>query len=239
MLEFFMSLNDRQKIKELIIKKMGNKLKKEVLNNNLEHLVDEYIENQEFIKNNGSDPDELPTKDEMKWWFQDRPEPTEVEVEINGVKEECYEVAIDKYCTTDKIAMEVFKNLYKFKWKQGVDVPIQIKALVRLNKIAETTKNKNNKELIEARLSQIALIGVIRFYHMERKPYLCPSQINRAISFFKEALCFIDTMDDAKYKDTKIHGEFAIFDAFNTKEVKSEKKEKKRRKKTDQSDDAK
>lgn len=228
MLEFFMSLNDRQKIKELIIKKMGTKLKKAVLDANIEQLVDEYIENQEFIKKNGSSTNNLPTKSEMKWWFQDKP-PADKQIDTeNGKKEDCYEVDIDKFCISDKTALEIFKTLYKFSWKQGADVPPTIKRLISLLKISQSTKNRNNKEIIETRLGQIALIGTIRFYHMERKPYLCPSQINRAINYFKEALSLIDKIESGTFKDKKIQGEFFIFDAFKVKEeVKVPKKKKK------------
>lgn len=204
---------DRDDIKKKLLKRYAKKIKKSVLEKNIEGLIDEYIEHQEFVRKNGASTEDIPTKEQIKWWFQDEPQGIEVEISP-GVVEEAYEVQIDNICLKDKLAYEVFTTFYKYIWQQGKPVPTVIKQLIRLTKLAETTKNKKNKEAIRTRLANIALVGVIRFYHKERKPYLCPSQISRAITFFRNALLIIDKIESGKFKDKVVKGDLAIFDPF-------------------------
>lgn len=204
---------DREEIKKRLLKRYSKKIKKTVLDKNIEGLIDEYIEQQEFVRKNGKSIEDIPTKEQIKWWFQDEPQGIEVEVSP-GIVEEAYEVQIDNICLKDKLAYEVFTTFYKYVWKQGEEIPSVIKQLIRLTKLAETTKNKKNKEAIRTRLANIALVGVIRFYHKERKPYLCPSQISRAITFFRNALLVIDKIESGKYKEKVVKGDLAIFDPF-------------------------
>ena len=124
------------------------------------------------------------------------------------------EIQIDEICLKDPIASEVFKHLYKYKYKQGDEVPPIIKGLIKLIKLADMTKTGKNKTAIKLRLNNIAVVGVIRFYHLERRPYLYPSQINKAINFFRNALLVIDKIEGGSIKDGEIVGELPIFDAF-------------------------
>jgi hypothetical protein len=204
---------DREDIRKIILKKLSKKVKKIVLEQNMNGLIDEYIEKQEFIRKYGASIEDNPTKAQIKWWFQDEPKGMEVEV-APGKFEEAYEVQVDDICLRDKLASEVFQTLFKYKWKRGQKVPSGIQQLIRLTKLVERTKNKKNKEALKSRLSNIALVGVIRKYHLVRSPYMSPSQISKAINFVRKSLLSIDKLESAKYKDIEVDEEIAVFEPF-------------------------
>jgi hypothetical protein len=208
-----MPLYDREAIRKIIQKKYSKKVKKTVLAQNMEGLIDEYIEKQEFIRKFGASIEDNPTKEQIKWWFQEEPNGHEVEVSP-GKFEEAYEIQVDDICLKDKIASEVFKSAYKFKWKRGCKIPSGIQQLIRLTKLAENTKNKKNKEAIRTRIANIALVGIIRTYHLERSPYLCPTQITKTINHVLKSLLSIEKLESDKYKDVEVEEEIIVFDPF-------------------------
>jgi hypothetical protein len=208
-----MALYDRESIRKIIQKKYSKRVKKTVLAQNMEGLIDEYIEKQEFIRRFGASLDNHPTKAQIKWWFQEEPNGLEVEVSP-GKFEEAYEVQVDDICLKDKIASDVFQSVYKFKWKRGCKIPSAIQQLIRLTKLAENTKNKKNKEAIRTRIANIALVGIIRTYHLEKSPYLCPTQITKSINHVRKCLLSIDKLESAQYKDIEVDEEIIVFDPF-------------------------
>lgn len=204
---------DRDEIRSIIIKRYANKLKKTVLDKNIEGLVDEFIEKREFVRKNGKSIDDFPTKTDIKWWFQDKVSDHNIET-TPGEFEDALEINVDEICLDDPIATQVFKSLYRYTWKSGDEIDPVIKNLIKLTKIADASKSGAAKKKLRYRLNNIAIVGVIRFYHLERKPYLCVSQINTAINFFRNALLIIDKIDGGEYKDETILGEVSIFEAF-------------------------
>jgi len=205
---------NRDEIRAAIFKKLGTKVKKQVLDKHIEGLIDEHIENQEFIKKHGLSLEDNPTKEQMKWWFQDRFDETKFVIEHGTSADVPLEIQTDDICLKDTIASEVFKTFYKFRWKQGEALPPTIKQLIKLAQLAEVTKNIKNKNKIKYRLNNIAVVGVIRFYHLERTPYLTSTQIGKAINFFINALLLISKIESGEYKDEEIKGELVLFEAF-------------------------
>ncbi len=205
--------HNRDEIRSIILKRIGNRVKKNVLDKNIEGLIDEYIEKHEFILKNGISVKDNPTKEQIKWWFQDRFDESKMESNSSNY-EEPLEIQVDEICLTDPVALIVFKYLYKFKYKQGDEVPNEIKALIKLIKLSELTKNAKSKTTIKRRLNNIAIVGVIRFYRLERKPYLYPSQINKAINYFKNVLLLIDKVSNNETKDIEDVGELVVFEAL-------------------------
>ena len=49
-----MSSYNRDEVRSIILKRIGNRVKKHVLDKNIEGLIDEYIEKQEFIRKYGT-----------------------------------------------------------------------------------------------------------------------------------------------------------------------------------------
>jgi len=216
---------NRDEIKKIIIKKYSKKIKRIILDKNMNGLIDEHIEKLEFIKKYGDSVDDIPTKDQIKWWFQD--EPTGMTVETSSGKvEDAYEIQVDAICLKDKLASEVFKRLYKYKWKYGDKLPSGIQQLIHLTKLAEKTKNEKNKEALQSRLANIALVGFIRQYHLERSPYMAPSQISKVINFVRKALLSIDKLALNKNNGV-VEGEVSVFPPFIDKnpESKNDKRE--------------
>lgn len=208
---------DRKDIKKELLKKYGKKLKKDILESNIEGLVDEYIEKNEFIQKYGTV--KFATKDEMKWWFQDNISVDKFEVSP-GVFEDVMEIKVDNIYFKEKaIGKQIYKNFYKYCWKPDEPIPEIIKNLIKIHKIAMDIKvDKRTRNFESYRLSDLALLGAIRYYHLERTPYFCRSQINKIITSFRKALDVIDKIETGKFKNEKIIGELPLFGAFQGKE---------------------
>jgi len=179
----------------------------------VDDLVDEYLENQKFIEDNNLSVENLPTKEDIKYWFQDPPETDLIEIEPD-LFETVFEVDVDDICIDDKLATEVFKWLYKWKWYQGKELPKEIFELIKINNIISKSRNKKNKEKAKARLANICIVGVIRFYHLERNPYLCPTQIVKSVEFLRQSLSFLSKVEKGKYDKKIVNGNLYMFDPF-------------------------
>lgn len=192
---------DREKIKQSFLKKYKNKIKKDVLEKHIDGLVDEFIENRNFVKDNKLRVNTLPTKDEINSWFE---EPFDIE---NFLKTEenpedgMTKIDLENIYLKDSLAKDVFKFFYKHKWVITEEPHPILKQFVKLYKIAQNTPNKHNKNFILSRLINICLLGTIRFYKMERKPYLRESQVVEVINHFFELLEIISKIDEKKIKD--------------------------------------
>lgn len=207
--------NDRESVKEYILKLYKNKVKKEVLEKNIEGLVDEYFDTQKCILETGADTNELPTKKEMKWWFQDKVKDEDI-LKAKAENDELIEVKIDEiYKNDSKIARAVYKKLYNWKWEHGVILPPEIQELVKLNRLLAISKEEYNKKVILTKLINIAMLGAIRLYNMERKPYLRISDVNKIRNHFHMVLDVIYKVDNGFYGDNKIKGTVYLFDAFS------------------------
>jgi hypothetical protein len=171
--------------------------------------VDEYIENQTFVQENGDSVSELPSKKEIKWWFQDKAD--EINDPITGEGSDLYEVNVDQICLDDKTAHYVYTDLYNYQWQQGDIVDPVILDFIKFNSLAEKSRDKNVKMKIRTKLYNIALVGTIRFYHMERKPYLTIEQMELIEKNFIKYLKIIDKVSNGEYKDQKVTGSIYIF----------------------------
>jgi len=207
-----MKFEDREQIALLIKKKYQDKVKREVLEKNLEGLVDEWIEIHEYIDENGYSIKDLPTKDEMKWWFQDLPEADTV-IYADGTSEPLFEIDVDKICTSDELAMHVFKSEYDWTWDPKVEVPKTIKMILKYNKVYLNTKNEISRRKLETRLINLFLVGIVRFNHIERKPYLPKSSINKGFKKFSAFLNLLEKLDNGTIKDLEIES-FQLFDCI-------------------------
>jgi hypothetical protein len=207
---------DRNKIALDIRRKFQDKIKKTVLDKNIQGLVDEYIEIQEYISENGHDVSDLPSKSDIKLWFQDLPESQEF-IHADGTTEPMFELDIDRICLTDDLALDVFKKFYDWGWIKGEDFPKTIKLLVKYCKVYLHTKNNLNKKKIETRLINIFLVGIIRYNHLERAPYLPKSYINSGFQTFIAHLIILDKFDSGLLKDSD--KEFDSFDLFDCVDI--------------------
>jgi hypothetical protein len=201
---------DRNKIKSQLLEKYSKKVKKEVLEKNIESLVDEYIEIQQYILENGKNCNDLPTREDIKWWFQDKPELEEIEVSP-GNYEKLLEVQIDAICLKDKIASFVFKHLYNYKWKQGTELNHFLDQLIKLNILAQESNSRLIKNKAKTRLANICLVGTVRFNDILRKPYLTQKQIDDSILYFRKVLSIIDKVSNGEFKDNIVTGEMYLF----------------------------
>jgi hypothetical protein len=183
----------------------------------IDGLVDEYMENKKFVEDNNLTVKDLPTKEDIREYFQDPPENDKIEVE-DGIFERCFEVDVDTICLEDKLALEVFKWVYRWKWTQGSTIPPEIHELIKINNIISKSNNKDNRDRAKARLANICIVGIIRFYGLERTPYLCPTQIIKSLDFLRQSLGFLSSVIKGKYKQKVVNGELYIFDPFDTNE---------------------
>lgn len=206
----------KEEVRKYLMDYYKNKVDATILLKNIDDLVDEYIDNKRFIERNGNSTRDLPTKEDMKYWFQDRPKDTEVQVD-DGTYEKLFEINIDTICLENKVANEVFLGLYNFNFSQDTIIPKTILGLIKLNKIAEYSPNKKTKQHAKNILSNIAIVGSIRFYHLERSPYLTESQITKIINSFRKNLFIVDELNNEEYKDKIIDGVIYMFDYLNKK----------------------
>jgi hypothetical protein len=199
--------------RKIIVERLKKKNKKLELPA-IEDLAEELVDNWDFVSKNNLSVDDLPDKNDIKWWFQDPP-PDSLQVEVEtGKFEDLYEVNIDSICLKDKLATKIFKYLYKWSWQQGEKIPEEVKELIQINNMAHKSTNKENKAAARARIINLAMVGIVRYYHIENKPYLCPTQIKRACDFLKSTLAFLSGVVKGKYDKKTITGRISIFDPF-------------------------
>lgn len=215
-----MATYNKDKIKIILLKKYKNKIKPNVLEQHIDGLVNEYIDNKNFISKNRLKVASLPTKEDIASWFEDELDPNEL-IKSENDDDPIAKIDISKIYT-DKIAKQVFKHLYDYKWEHNKELNDTIKILVHLYKISEATTNEINKDKIISRLINIALIGTIRFYKLERTPYLRDSQIKYIINKFFKILSLLFNLTSGKYKSKKVKGELYIFKLLNDSKIEDE-----------------
>jgi hypothetical protein len=180
----------------------------------IEDLAEELIDNLDFISKHNLSVDDLPNRNDIKWWFQEPP-PENLQIEVEpGKYEDLYEVSIDNICLKDKLATKIFKYLYKWSWQQGEPIPDEVKEMIQINNMAHKSTNKENKTAARVRIINLTMVGIVRYYHIENKPYLCPTQIKQACDFLKSTLAFLSGVVKGKYDKKIITGRINIFDPF-------------------------
>lgn len=208
-------MSTRDAAKEYLLKHFKDKVKPDILDKNIDGLVDEYLEVQEFISKNGADTRTLPSKNDMKWWFQD---PINKEELKSTPGDTICEVKLDEiYLNEPHLAKPIFKTLYCWKWEHGVALPDTIKELILLERSLQSTTDNQKRKMVEIKLLNLALLGAIRFYSLERKPYLKMTEIQKINDHFKMVLGVIYKIDKGFYGDNKIKGSIYLFDAFGIK----------------------
>lgn len=211
-----MSSYDKDKIKSIILKKYKGKIKPKVLESNIDGLVNEFIENREFIKNNNLKVSSLPTSEDIKSWFEDELNDENL---LESLKNDDPWMKVDMYKIyhKDKLAKEVYKNLYDIKWSITDEIDPNIQLMIKLLKLSDrSSTTKANRDIIISRMVNLALLGTIRYYHLERRPYFKESQISKIIEYFFKVLALIDNVKNGKYKDKNIAGELYIFKSLDT-----------------------
>lgn len=243
---------DRHAVREYLLRKYKNKIRKEILDKHIDGLVDEYFDTQKFILENGVDISTLPNRLEMKSWFQD-PIPKDL-IELAKTNQDgLFEINIDDVyikinpdntSKKDHLAEYIYKKLYNYKWIPGEDIPKELKDIIKLHKMAQSLKSAESKKILDVRLANYAFVGSIRFYHLEKTPYLKTDQVNAIINNFRLVLDVIYKIESGYYGDEyDIKGSLYIFDAFRknsdieTVVTKEEKPIKKRKIKKDKSID--
>lgn len=213
---------DRPSIKAYLLKLYKKKVKPDVLEKNIEGLVDEYIDTQKFIIENGVDVDSLPNKTQMKYWFQEALS-DEVLKAMDTTKENIYEIKIDDIyirinpdntSKKDKIAEAIYKRLYNYEWKYNAVLPEELKDILKIYKLFLNTKNPQHRKLIENKLINYAFLGTIRFYHIEAMPYLRAKEIETIGRSFRTLLDVIYKSESGFYEDCEIKGSVYMFDTL-------------------------
>lgn len=239
---------DRDTIKKRLIKKYRNKLKSNVLEQHIDGLVDEYLENEKFVIEHGVDIDSLPNRLQMKYWFQDKLSQETLE-KIYKKEDKLYEVNIDDIyikinsdntSKKDPLAEYIFKKLYNFEWHYKKELPNELKEILKIHKVAQIITNIDQKRFLDTRLANYAMLGTVRFYHLERYPYFNQNELNTIISQFRFILEVIYKVEKGFYgNENEIKGSIYLFDAFgkfksdlNTNENKTNIPEKPKRKYT-------
>lgn len=193
---------DRELIKRNIeyrLKQKGKKYTEKILDS----LAEDYIEKQEFMKY--SKVSDLPTKKQIKWWFQELPEKTHIE-NSDGTLYELYEVDIDAICIGNDVETKVFKYLYKWYWDnhENTKIPEEIEELIKIANVIKYSKNNYNKRTAKTRLVNIALIGTVRYYNKETKPYLSSEDIMKSYDYLLECLYFLHKVNKNKIEKEKL-----------------------------------
>jgi hypothetical protein len=193
-----------------IFKKKRKQLKKETL----DQLVSERLENMKFIQENGDDPSELPDSEEIKTWFIDPPDHKEILLNMGSPDQKNVEFDYDSVCLKDSLAEKIFERFYGWYWKQGDQIPPEIEKMILLNRIVNTDKDMRRVSLAKTRLANLSMVGVVRFYKMERRPYFSSNEIIQADITIRKILTALDDITNGKYSDSDITGEIYIFDVF-------------------------
>jgi len=202
-----MASNDKEKIRRLLLTRLKQHINKKDLEKKIDGFVEEYIEKCRLIEKYSIN--NLPSKKDIKWWFQDKPEFEHVELK-DGTKETTFEVDIDSICLNDSIATDIFKIYYDWCWDESCKLPYTIKELIKIYRKFKNSKTENTRNEYKERLSNIALVGTIRLNRIERKPYLCPSEIIKCCNSLLTNLELICNKSKT-IQNKKIY----IFDAFN------------------------
>jgi hypothetical protein len=199
-------------LKKILLQKFRKYIRKSVLKKHIDDLVDDYIEKYNFTKLYTIDS--LPKSYDIKWWFQEKPDAEFVE--YNGKEEKNYEIQMNNIYMSDELARYIFKFYHDWYWCPGCEIPDKINALIDIYKKFKYARK--NKPFYESRLANISLIGSIRFYNLEWKPYLCNSEIKKCFNHLRDSLKYLDRIRDGKMKEKHIKSKIYIFDPFNLKE---------------------
>lgn len=204
-------MESRKEIKTRLLKNIKDLLRPDVLHKNLDDLVDSYIEKSELSKKYTIE--DLPTRDEIKWWFQELPDVNAVELE-NGEYETLFELFVDKICLKDKLANIIYKGNYDWYWEDGKEIPKYISDLLEIYKEYKRCRKRDKKNKLKTRLYNIATVGVVRFYKLERRPYLCPTEIEKCGIYVLKCLEMLVDIEKGKIPRKIAKSKLYIFGAF-------------------------
>lgn len=184
----------------------------DILDDQIDSLYEDYLKKIKLYHEN--DVDDLPSKEDIKWWFQDRPESTYI-LKNDGTRENVYEICIDDIFKNDPLAELVFKTYYHWHLKCDAtefEYPELVNNLIDLkNKYASARRYKKD---LKRRLTNIALIGNIRMYGLLGSPYLCPTEIESCFIYFIGALDTLDALRSGELTINDIDDDLYIFDSF-------------------------
>lgn len=194
-------------IEQILLKNLKKK-KINLKKPQIRSIVNEVYDNKKFVRDNKLTLSDLPNSQQIKSWFQD-------DIEFDD-DTEFFEIDVYSIYKQEPIAKDIFKWAYKWHWTQFCDIPDPILELVKINKSIYRARKPENKEILKARLANICVLGTIRFYNLDRTPYLSPSQIINSTEYLSKILTFIDKANSGKYNDSIVYGDLYIFDTFNT-----------------------
>ena len=141
-----MPKRSRSKIRRLLLKKWKGLISEDTLKEKIDDFVDEYLEKCEFFDK--YTVEQLPSRADIKWWFQEKPEAQYVEL-TDGTLESNYEMNIDAICLEDSLATEVFKCYYCWYWEDGCEIPDAIQEIIdiykKFKRARSDMKMKNNR----------------------------------------------------------------------------------------------
>jgi hypothetical protein len=180
---------NKNEIREQIFKRLS---KRKLNSTIIEGIISEHIENELFVLEHDLTNEDLPSKSEMKWWFQDAPPKNILNDDV------LMEVQLDEICLTDKLATKIFKYYYKWKWDPNKELP---KEIIELMKLSNDTKRKKDSQ---RRLLENLLIGIIRFKHLERRPYFYPAEIIELTDIVIKRLKIINKINDGFFEKEDI-----------------------------------
>jgi hypothetical protein len=211
-----MSELDKNKIRRLLISRLKDLLHKEDLQNKIDDFVEEYIEKSKFLKK--YTVKNLPSQQEMKWWFQDKQDVNYVEL-ADGTLEKNFEINIDKLCIDSKICTAIFKDYYDWYWEKGCIFPDTIQQIIDIYNKYKFSRKPEKKDTYKSLLVNFTLVGSVRMNKIERKPYMCQTEILKCLDHLMKSLNIISNIGTKKQSKT-LPEKIYIFDAFNKMKVK-------------------
>lgn len=209
-----MPKRSRAKIRRLLLTRLKAVIKNDDdLEKRIDDFVDEYLEKCAFLEH--FTVDELPTSKDIKWWFQNKPRVDQLKVKLsNGKYEPTYEINIDKICLNNELATEIFKYYYKWYWENDIEIPEVINKILDIYQKFKRARKPETKKSYEVQLNNMAIVGVIRLYGIEREPYMCLSETSYCCERFFNALEFLLKIRKKKFKKDATKRLY-IFDAFS------------------------
>lgn len=210
-----MPKRSRAKIRRLLLARWKNLIDEETLRSKIDDFVDEYLEKCEFFEK--YTVDQLPSRADIKWWFQEKPEAQYVE-QTDGSLESNYEMNIDAICLEDSLATDIFKYYYNWYWENGCEIPYTIQKMIDVYKKFKRARSEKKKSEYKERLANLALVGIVRLNKLERKPYMCPTEIMKCSNHLIESLEILSRIG-TKREPKSLPKKLYIFDAFGKMQI--------------------
>jgi hypothetical protein len=207
-----------KKAKNYLFDKLSKRVKRPVLYKHINDLTEDYLEKKKILLD--SSISELPTSTQIKRWFVREPESVQVKLN-NGKYEDIIYVDIDPFCLKDKIASEIYKNLYDWKWSSSDPYNFHpvVQEILDIYKKFKRVHREDVKDQMRTTLYKYGIVGCIRICNLAWTPFFCQMELEKICQHFFIVLEILSKAQAKKMNLKNVEKQIYIFDAFGLKEI--------------------